>query len=120
MRVTRVSGGRRASSIARQCQGRGQARLATSIAQAGRSPCAPLTLSPAFARSYLDVPSCSARERLRAGAPFRVPSRLSMTAPAAAPDDVLTWIDVVLRLLAATGIGGAIGLNRELTRKPAG
>jgi len=43
-----------------------------------------------------------------------------MTVPAAAPDDVLTWIDVVLRLLAATGIGGAIGLNRELTRKPAG
>ena len=43
-----------------------------------------------------------------------------MTAPAAAPDDVLTWIDVVLRLLAATAIGGAIGLNRELTRKPAG
>jgi putative Mg2+ transporter-C (MgtC) family protein len=43
-----------------------------------------------------------------------------MTAPAPAPDDVLTWIDVVLRLLAATAIGGAIGLNRELTRKPAG
>ena len=41
-----------------------------------------------------------------------------MTAPA--PDNVLSWMDVVLRLLAATGIGGAIGLNRELTRKPAG
>ena len=39
---------------------------------------------------------------------------------ALAPDDVLSWTDVVLRLLAATGIGGAIGLNRELTRKPAG
>jgi putative Mg2+ transporter-C (MgtC) family protein len=37
-----------------------------------------------------------------------------------APDDALTWTDVVIRLLAATGIGGAIGLNRELTRKPAG
>ena len=37
-----------------------------------------------------------------------------------APEDALTWIDVVARLLAATGIGGAIGLNRELTRKPAG
>ena len=37
-----------------------------------------------------------------------------------APDDVLSWTDVVIRLLAATGIGGAIGLNRELTRKPAG
>jgi len=37
-----------------------------------------------------------------------------------APDDVLSWTDVVVRLLAATGIGGAIGLNRELTRKPAG
>lgn len=35
-------------------------------------------------------------------------------------DDALTWIDVVVRLLAATGIGGMIGLNRELTRKPAG
>ena len=37
-----------------------------------------------------------------------------------APDHTLTWIDVVIRLLAATGIGGMIGLNRELTRKPAG
>ena len=37
-----------------------------------------------------------------------------------APYETLTWIDVVLRLLAATGIGGMIGLNRELTRKPAG
>ena len=35
-------------------------------------------------------------------------------------DNALTWTDVVIRLLAATGIGGAIGLNRELTRKPAG
>lgn len=35
-------------------------------------------------------------------------------------DDALTWTDVVIRLLAATGIGGMIGLNRELTRKPAG
>jgi len=43
-----------------------------------------------------------------------------MTVPALAPDGVLSWTDVVLRLLAATGIGGAIGLNRELTRKPAG
>jgi putative Mg2+ transporter-C (MgtC) family protein len=45
-----------------------------------------------------------------------------MTAPtfAVAPDDVLSWTEVVIRLLAATGIGGAIGLNRELTRKPAG
>jgi putative Mg2+ transporter-C (MgtC) family protein len=33
---------------------------------------------------------------------------------------VLSWTEVVIRLLAATGIGGAIGLNRELTRKPAG
>jgi putative Mg2+ transporter-C (MgtC) family protein len=37
-----------------------------------------------------------------------------------APDDVLNWTDVVIRLLVATGVGGAIGLNRELTRKPAG
>jgi putative Mg2+ transporter-C (MgtC) family protein len=37
-----------------------------------------------------------------------------------APEDVQTWTEVVFRLLAATGIGGAIGLNRELTRKPAG
>lgn len=35
-------------------------------------------------------------------------------------DNALTWTDVVIRLLAATGIGGMIGLNRELTRKPAG
>ena len=35
-------------------------------------------------------------------------------------DDALTWTDVVIRLVAATGIGGMIGLNRELTRKPAG
>ena len=35
-------------------------------------------------------------------------------------DNALSWTDVVIRLLAATGIGGAIGLNRELTRKPAG
>jgi putative Mg2+ transporter-C (MgtC) family protein len=37
-----------------------------------------------------------------------------------APDGALTWMEVVIRLLAATGIGGVIGLNRELTRKPAG
>ena len=37
-----------------------------------------------------------------------------------APDTIPTWNEVVLRLLAATGIGGAIGLNRELTKKPAG
>jgi putative Mg2+ transporter-C (MgtC) family protein len=37
-----------------------------------------------------------------------------------APDSIPIWSDVVLRLLAATGIGGAIGLNRELTKKPAG
>ena len=37
-----------------------------------------------------------------------------------APDAVPTWSEAVIRLLAATGIGGAIGLNRELTRKPAG
>jgi putative Mg2+ transporter-C (MgtC) family protein len=37
-----------------------------------------------------------------------------------APEDVRTWTEVVFRLLAATGIGGAIGVNRELIRKPAG
>ena len=37
-----------------------------------------------------------------------------------APDAVPNWTESVIRLLAATGIGGAIGLNRELTRKPAG
>jgi putative Mg2+ transporter-C (MgtC) family protein len=37
-----------------------------------------------------------------------------------APDSTPIWSDVVLRLVAATSIGGAIGLNRELTRKPAG
>jgi putative Mg2+ transporter-C (MgtC) family protein len=75
-----------------------------------------LALSLLDAHSYLDVPTCNAVDAFRAGVPFRVPSRLPMTAP----DDVLSWTDVVIRLLAATGIGGAIGLNRELTRKPAG
>jgi putative Mg2+ transporter-C (MgtC) family protein len=37
-----------------------------------------------------------------------------------APNEVPDWTEAVIRLLAATGIGGAIGLNRELTRKPAG
>jgi putative Mg2+ transporter-C (MgtC) family protein len=37
-----------------------------------------------------------------------------------APDAAFTWGEAVIRLLAATGIGGIIGLNRELTRKPAG
>jgi len=37
-----------------------------------------------------------------------------------APNDIPDWTEAVIRLLAATGIGGAIGLNRELTRKPAG
>jgi putative Mg2+ transporter-C (MgtC) family protein len=37
-----------------------------------------------------------------------------------APDLPPTWSEAVLRLLAATATGGAIGLNRELTRKPAG
>jgi len=36
------------------------------------------------------------------------------------PDTVPDWSEAILRLLAATGIGGAIGLNRELTKKPAG
>jgi putative Mg2+ transporter-C (MgtC) family protein len=37
-----------------------------------------------------------------------------------APDEIPHWTEAVYRLLAATAIGGAIGLNRELTRKPAG
>ena len=37
-----------------------------------------------------------------------------------AADSAVTWADAMIRLLAATGIGGVIGLNRELTRKPAG
>jgi putative Mg2+ transporter-C (MgtC) family protein len=37
-----------------------------------------------------------------------------------APDTLSDWPETVIRLLAATGIGGVIGLNRELTRKPAG
>ena len=37
-----------------------------------------------------------------------------------APDSAVTWADAMIRLLAASGIGGVIGLNRELTRKPAG
>src|SRR6476661_5314755 len=37
-----------------------------------------------------------------------------------APETMPTWSEVMLRLVAATVIGGAIGLNRELTKKPAG
>jgi putative Mg2+ transporter-C (MgtC) family protein len=37
-----------------------------------------------------------------------------------APELMPTWGEAMLRLLAATAIGGAIGLNRELTKKPAG
>ena len=37
-----------------------------------------------------------------------------------APDATVTWTEAVIRLAAAAGIGGIIGLNRELTRKPAG
>ncbi len=32
----------------------------------------------------------------------------------------MTWLDIVLRLVMATAIGGAIGLNRELHGKPTG
>jgi putative Mg2+ transporter-C (MgtC) family protein len=35
-------------------------------------------------------------------------------------EPVLTWTDVMLRLLAATAAGSIIGVNRELTQKPAG
>ena len=35
-------------------------------------------------------------------------------------EPVPAWTDVMLRLLAATAAGGAIGLNREWTQKPAG
>ena len=36
------------------------------------------------------------------------------------PEHVPTWTEAMLRLLAATAVGGVIGLNRELTQKPAG
>jgi putative Mg2+ transporter-C (MgtC) family protein len=36
------------------------------------------------------------------------------------PEPIPTWTEVVVRLLAATALGGAIGLDRELTQKPAG
>lgn len=35
-------------------------------------------------------------------------------------DSVPTWSEALIRLLEATAIGGMIGLNRELTKKPAG
>ena len=38
----------------------------------------------------------------------------------ALPEPVPTWTEVVIRLLAATAVGGVIGLDRELTQKPAG
>jgi putative Mg2+ transporter-C (MgtC) family protein len=39
---------------------------------------------------------------------------------AALPEPVPTWTEVFVRLLVATAVGGAIGLDRELTQKPAG
>ena len=36
------------------------------------------------------------------------------------PEPLPTWTEVFVRLLAATALGGAIGLDRELTQKPAG
>lgn len=36
------------------------------------------------------------------------------------PEPVPTWTEVLLRLLAATAAGSLVGLNRELTQKPAG
>lgn len=38
----------------------------------------------------------------------------------ALPEPVPTWTEVVIRLFIATGLGAAIGLDRELTLKPAG
>ena len=38
----------------------------------------------------------------------------------ALPERVPTWTDVVIRLATATAVGGVIGLDRELTQKPAG
>jgi putative Mg2+ transporter-C (MgtC) family protein len=36
------------------------------------------------------------------------------------PEPVPVWTEVMLRLLAATAAGSILGLNRELTQKPAG
>jgi len=36
------------------------------------------------------------------------------------PDPAGDWTQALLRLLAATAVGGALGLNRELSDKPAG
>ena len=36
------------------------------------------------------------------------------------PEPVPMWTEVMLRMLAATAAGSVIGLNRELTQKPAG
>ena len=36
------------------------------------------------------------------------------------PEPVPVWTEVMLRLLAATAAGSMLGLNRELTQKPAG
>lgn len=35
-------------------------------------------------------------------------------------DPITTWTEAMIRLLAATAAGGMIGVNRELTQKPAG
>lgn len=36
------------------------------------------------------------------------------------PEIATDWVQALLRLLAATAVGGALGLNRELSDKPAG
>jgi len=40
--------------------------------------------------------------------------------PTMLPEATPLWTDAMLRVLAATAAGGLLGLNRELTRKPAG
>jgi putative Mg2+ transporter-C (MgtC) family protein len=40
--------------------------------------------------------------------------------PPMLPEPVPQWTEAMLRVLAATAAGGVIGLNRELTQKPAG
>ena len=40
--------------------------------------------------------------------------------PTMLPEATPLWTEAMLRVLAATAAGGVIGLNRELTRKPAG
>jgi putative Mg2+ transporter-C (MgtC) family protein len=67
---------------------------------------------------------CDSRDRQTHG-PFTAPGIMMPLLPwlqslQTVPEPVPVWTEVMLRLLAATAAGSILGLNRELTQKPAG